>query len=654
MNIAIRALFVDDSEDLLFIACKFLGKIAPDIEVETSESAKDALVKLEEGDFDIIVCDYQMPVMDGLEFLEVVRNSGNEIPIIIFTGRGREEVAIQALNLGATHYLKKGGEQKSQFAQLVHQIRTAVSHRRSDIARDQSERLAEEESKKAQTYLEISRVMFVALDAKGRINFVNSHTCAVMGYEEEELIGKDWFALAFPKTIQPSVRSVFNDLMSGRINQLHYYENQIITKLGEERHIAWYNTYLTDETGNINGVLTSGEDITERKILDRVVRESEERFRLFMENSTEGFILWDSELKLQFINQAALKIFPEDAKTENLIGKHLFEISPSIKESQQWMAYEQVLKTGEPFKSTDYIPDEKFGNIILDFRLFRVGSGLGFIFTDVTEQRVAEKKLRKSEEALRLAFDNSQIGMVWLHPDGKFKRVNHAYCNMLGYSEEELLQKTFQEVTHPEDYHIGEDIVRRMLTGEIDHGVIEKRYITKDGMTAYCKMTTSLIRNHQGDPIHFSTQADDITDIRHSHWKLQKRKKEMTCFLEISELAADLELSMDEILQKMIETIPTAWNYLEITCGRIIVDNKIFSTSNFRETQWKQSADIIVRKEQQGVIEKYYLEERLESDEGPFLKEERGLIEGIARQIANAIERKRLEDDLDQSKRKEK
>ena len=94
--------------------------------------------------YDAIISDYQMPVMDGIAFLKTVRASGNTIPFILFTGRGREEVVIQALNEGADFYLQKGGEPVSQFTELGHQIRLAVTQRRAEVTiRDHDRRVAD-------------------------------------------------------------------------------------------------------------------------------------------------------------------------------------------------------------------------------------------------------------------------------------------------------------------------------------------------------------------------------------------------------------------------------------------------------------------------------------------------------------------------------
>ncbi|MHA2500360.1 MAG: response regulator [Candidatus Hodarchaeales archaeon] len=122
-----RVLLVDDDEDFLVLARKFLAREDPTIDLSTSRSAEKALQKLTKEDFDAIVTDYQMPGgLSGLELLERLRTDGSSTPFIIFTGRGREDVAIRALNMGAAFYLKKGGELKSLFAELAHFIKRAI------------------------------------------------------------------------------------------------------------------------------------------------------------------------------------------------------------------------------------------------------------------------------------------------------------------------------------------------------------------------------------------------------------------------------------------------------------------------------------------------------------------------------------------------
>ncbi len=115
-------LYVDDEPVLLDVGKHFLER-SGEFRVDIITSAPVALTLLNEKAYDAIISDYQMPDMDGIEFLKKIRSSGNAIPFILFTGRGREEVVIQALNEGADFYLQKGGEPKSQFAELSNKIR---------------------------------------------------------------------------------------------------------------------------------------------------------------------------------------------------------------------------------------------------------------------------------------------------------------------------------------------------------------------------------------------------------------------------------------------------------------------------------------------------------------------------------------------------
>ncbi|MHC1709345.1 MAG: PAS domain S-box protein [Methanomassiliicoccales archaeon] len=131
MSEQIRALVVDDELDVARITKVFLER-AGDLAVDTAASAEEARKVLSRTRYDVIVSDYQMPKEDGLSFLSSLRSLGVTIPFILFTGKGREEVVIKALNLGADSYLQKGGEARSQYAELEHLIRTVVSRHRAE------------------------------------------------------------------------------------------------------------------------------------------------------------------------------------------------------------------------------------------------------------------------------------------------------------------------------------------------------------------------------------------------------------------------------------------------------------------------------------------------------------------------------------------
>jgi len=127
----ISVLYVDDDPALLEIGKLFLEMIG-NFSVETCTSTQGALKRLEEVSFNAVLSDYDMPEMNGIQFLREVRARYPTLPFVIFTGRGREDVVVEALNSGVDFYLQKGGEPKSQFAELSHKLRTAVQRRRSE------------------------------------------------------------------------------------------------------------------------------------------------------------------------------------------------------------------------------------------------------------------------------------------------------------------------------------------------------------------------------------------------------------------------------------------------------------------------------------------------------------------------------------------
>lgn len=142
----------------------------------------------------------------------------------------------------------------------------------------------------------------------------------------------------------------------------------------------------------------------------------------------------------------------------------------------------------------------------------------------------------------------------------------------------------------------------------------------------------------------------DLLKINHD---LRERIKELDCLYGLSKLVEQHGISLDMILQGTTELIRKGWQYPEVTCARIVITDcdKTFKTENFKQTQWKQSAHIKVFHTEAGVVEVYYLEEKPEIDEGPFLKEERNLIEAISERLGRIIERKRAQDALRESEK---
>ena len=126
-----------------------------------------------------------------------------------------------------------------------------------------AEEVLKQEKNRAETYLNIAGVIIMAMDTRGVVTMINRKGCEVLGYDEAEILGKNWFSEFIPERIRREVKPVFKKLINGEVTE--FYENPVLTKSGEERLIAWHNTILTNDQGEITGNLSSGEDITQRR-----------------------------------------------------------------------------------------------------------------------------------------------------------------------------------------------------------------------------------------------------------------------------------------------------------------------------------------------------------------------------------------------------
>jgi two-component system NtrC family sensor kinase len=126
---------------------------------------------------------------------------------------------------------------------------------------------------------------------------------------------------------------------------------------------------------------------------------------------------------------------------------------------------------------------------------------------------------------------------------------------------------------------------------------------------------------------------------------LAERVKELTCLYGIAQIAGEPDISLEQIIQRIVELLPPAWQYPEIACARIILDGTSYATTGFHECCQKQTAEIIVGGVPRGVVELVYIDEKPDLDEGPFLREERSLIDAVAGQVALVIERRQAEED---------
>ncbi|KXB07983.1 hypothetical protein AKJ56_02040 [candidate division MSBL1 archaeon SCGC-AAA382N08] len=183
-----KILLVDDEPDFLEQTKLFLEREDERFNVSSAISAVEALDMLKKGNYDIIISDYQMPKMDGIDFLETLRKEkSRDLPFILFTGKGREEVAMKALNLGADRYLQKGGDVKSQYGVLTQAIIQEAEHWFTKKRLSSSEKKYKDLTEKA--------LVGVYIMQNDVFKYVNPKFCDIFEYEREELIDKEYLEL---------------------------------------------------------------------------------------------------------------------------------------------------------------------------------------------------------------------------------------------------------------------------------------------------------------------------------------------------------------------------------------------------------------------------------------------------------------------------
>jgi PAS domain S-box-containing protein len=309
----ITILYVDDEPLLLDIGKIYLEK-DPQFSINTALSAKEALEKIRYQTYDAIVSDYQMPEMNGIDFLKRVRGSGNSIPFIIFTGKGREEVVIQALNEGADFYLQKGGEPKSQFAELSHKIRQSVQQRRAETS------IRDLERREADIINFLPDATF-AIDTHGVVIAWNRAMETMTGIRAAEILGKGDYAYAIPfyRERRPILIDLvlFDDPKTAAKYPFIFREGKnLISEItiphfnnGKGASIWFIASPLYDAKGAIAGAIESIRDITERRRAEQALRESEERYRNVVEDQTEFISRFRPDGTHVFVNEAYCRYF---------------------------------------------------------------------------------------------------------------------------------------------------------------------------------------------------------------------------------------------------------------------------------------------------------------------------------------------------------
>lgn len=411
-----RILYVDDEPTLLEITKLFLERDRA-FAVDTLTSAVEALERLKTVRYDVIVSDYQMPKMNGITFLKQLKESGDTTPFIIFTGKGREEIVIEALNNGADFYLHKGGEPKSQFAELAHKIQTAVNRQRI-------EKLAKDTERRLYDIINFLPDATFAIDTRGQVIAWNRAIEEMTGVPASEMLGKGNYEYALP--FYAERRPILIDLVSVPDEELTQSKYAVIKKDGNiliaettlPRPHGKYSvllgkaSLLFNEDGNCVGAIESIRDITEQKRVEESLRESGRRVTAMASNIPgvvyRFFVNPDGSYGFDYISGRCLQILGiendparffervTNCIVQNDRERFLISVRHAISTKNVWEFESQFVKpSGEKIWIIAVSsPAMENDRLIFD----------GVIF-DNSERKRAEEKLLKAHEELSASYE---------------------------------------------------------------------------------------------------------------------------------------------------------------------------------------------------------------------------------------------------------
>jgi PAS domain S-box-containing protein len=331
-------------------------------------------------------------------------------------------------------------------------------------------------------------------------------------------------------------------------------------------------------------ILLAFEDVTGRMQLARSLQASEKQFHAVFETASDSMLLVDKiRGRVLDSNRAA-----QDSlgySNQKLLKKNLWELG-ILKDRRQFRRISLKLeKQGVVGLVNTKIPTSLGRDYPADITIMDRLEVTQCNIHEITERKQAEDVLRENEERFSSAFEYAPIGMALVAQDGRFLKVNNALCDIVGYSDQELLAKTFQDITHPDDLEADLAFLHQMVVGEIRTYQIEKRYFHKSGQVIWVLLNVSLIHDAQGKPLYFISQIQDITQRKRAEEELIIANKELLFQNEEKEKrAAELVLANKELIYQNEEK--------EKRAAELAVANKELLFQN--EEKEKRAAELVL------------------------------------------------------------
>lgn len=405
------------------------------------------------------------------------------------------------------------------------------------LAQDVSDRKAaetalQESETRYRVLSEISPVAIFKFDQPLNCVYVNDRWSEMTGRPKESALGRGWI-----EALHPDERDGLIAYWSDIYNQASPTTPILIQ--GEGRHlrpdgsINWCYVQVAQEidaNGKVVGYIGSLTDITDRKLAEAALSESEERLRTALDASRTGSwdwniltneIVWSESLERLMglppgsfngrLETVATMIYPDDRP------RVLEAIHNSVERGDDYNIEFRFVRSDGSIRWA-----VSKGKVICDAsgRAIRMVG----VDVDITDRKLAEDALRESEERFRAVFEQAAIGLEYTDLEGNFLLVNQALIDLLGYAQTELLSLKFQDITHPDDLPENQQYFQQLLAGEIPSYSLEKRFIHKNRSYIWVNMTVSLIRDASGQPKLTLAVIEDIQERKQAEDELRRNR----------------------------------------------------------------------------------------------------------------------------------
>ncbi|MEI7433705.1 MAG: PAS domain S-box protein [Methanomicrobiales archaeon] len=588
----ISLLYVDDEPDLLDVARLFLedNKL---FKVDTASSAAESITKMKDTRYDAIISDYQMPEMDGIEFLKHVR-AESDIPFGLFTGKGREEIVIEAINHGADFYLQKGGDPKALFAELSLKINQSVRRRQVEVQLQESE-------KRYRTVIETVQDTIYQCNNQGTVTMVSPSWVKLLGYESfGECIGKN-IAEAF--YFDPLQREAFLN----EVNSRGFVENYPITmkrKDGSPVIVATSSHLYYGDSGEVLGVEGIFRDITRQHEAERQLAENREHLEAVLQGTPIPTFVIDSDRCLVSWNRAI-----EDytgIKAEHVLGKPLagqafyksdrpsladMIVTADVAGIPKWYGDNAAPSPliGGAYEATGYFPSMKGGTWLFftaapvlnsegkiigavetlqdisvqkraEAELLRKNEELSASYEELTvteeelrqnyeELAMSQQMLHESETSYRKLVDNAISGIYRSTPEGSYTEVNPAFARIFGYESPADMKAAISDIRQQVYVHPGDrDRIRELVEkdGYVRNFLAEFHH--RDGHQIWLSVNVVPVYDGEGMILYYEGTTEDVTGRKLAEEQLKQKTDALSVSYEqLSVVEEELRQNYDEL-----------------------------------------------------------------------------------------------------------